>query len=127
MSSEAVPENGPDRPGPVPHADPTYTDPIDTPRVDTPTSTARTRRNRPSRTRAGYTWVALVAAAIIGILLLIFIIQNLDTAPIHLFFWQIDLPLGVTMLLSVIAGALVMALAGGWRIMQLRREAKKRR
>ncbi|NKY45273.1 LapA family protein [Nocardia cerradoensis] len=120
MTSDAVPSQGPD---PVPHTDPPHTDP---PRVDTPPSTAPARRNRALKTRAGYTWVALVAAAVIGVLLLIFILQNLDQVRIHLFFWQFNLPLGVTLLLSVIAGALVMALAGGWRIMQLRRAAKRR-
>ncbi|MDR7168782.1 putative integral membrane protein [Nocardia kruczakiae] len=115
MTSDAVPSPGPD---PVPHTDP--------PRVDNPPSTAPVRRNRALKTRAGYTWVALVAAAVIGVLLLIFILQNLDQVRIHLFFWQFNMPLGVTLLLSVIAGALVMALAGGWRIMQLRRAAKRR-
>lgn len=128
MTSDAVPDHGPD---PVPRAD---TPRVDTPgSVDTPPTTPPTRhkkklsaRDKKVGTRAGYTWVALVAATIIGILLLIFILQNLDQVPIHLFFWQLDLPLGVTMLLSVIAGALVMALAGGWRIVQLRRAAKRR-
>ncbi|WP_216893347.1 LapA family protein [Nocardia alni] len=87
--------------------------------------------NKPSpgkralRTRAGYTWVSLVVAAIIGIIVLIFILQNLDQVHVSLFFWSFSLPLGVTVLLSVIAGALVMGLVGGWRILQLRRVARR--
>ncbi|AHH20363.1 LapA family protein [Nocardia nova] len=118
MTSDAVPHPGQD---PVPHDGP-----LDPPRVDTPPSTTPVKGKRAlKKTRAGYAWVTLVAAAIIGILLLIFILQNLNQVRIHLFFWQFNLPLGVTVLLSVIAGALVMALAGGWRILQLRRVAKR--
>ncbi|MEV5648847.1 LapA family protein [Nocardia sp. NPDC052254] len=118
MTSDAVSHPGQD---PVPHGEP-----LEPPRVDTPPSTRPVKGNRALKTRAGYAWVTLVAAAIIGILLLIFILQNLDQVRIHLFFWEFNMPLGVTLLLSVIAGALVMALAGGWRILQLRRVAKRR-
>ncbi len=75
--------------------------------------------------RTGYTWIALLAAALLGIVLLIFIIQNLDKVRIDLLFWDFELPLGITVLLSVIAGALVMGLVGGVRILQLRHAAKK--
>ena len=61
----------------------------------------------------------------IGIVLLIFIIQNLDKVRTNLLFWHFELPLGVTVLLSVIAGALVMGLVGGVRILQLRHAAKR--
>ncbi|WP_336081500.1 LapA family protein [Nocardia sp. SSK8] len=93
-----------------------------------PAETTPTRRPTPDalvKSRTGYTWIALLAAAILGVLLLIFIIQNLDQAPVQLFFWDFSLPLGITVLLSVIVGALVMGLVGGVRILQLRRAAKK--
>lgn len=77
------------------------------------------------RTRAGYAWSALVAAALIGLLLLIFIMENPDAARIHLFFWHATMPLGVMILLSVIAGALLMSLVAGWRILQLRHTARQ--
>ncbi|MFD4431004.1 lipopolysaccharide assembly LapA domain-containing protein [Nocardia sp. NPDC058497] len=75
--------------------------------------------------KTGYTWIALIAAAIIGIIVLIFIIQNLEKATVDLLFWHFSLPIGITVLLSVIAGALVMGLVGGVRILQLRHAAKK--
>ncbi|WP_194824179.1 lipopolysaccharide assembly LapA domain-containing protein [Nocardia sp. XZ_19_231] len=75
--------------------------------------------------RTGYTWIALLAAALLGIVLLIFIIQNLDKVRTNLLFWHFELPLGVTVLLSVISGALVMGLVGGVRILQLRHAAKR--
>ncbi|WP_410869873.1 lipopolysaccharide assembly LapA domain-containing protein [Nocardia sp. A7] len=75
--------------------------------------------------RTGYTWIALLAAALLGIVLLTFIIQNLDKVKTDLLFWEFELPLGITVLLSVIAGALVMGLVGGVRILQLRHAAKR--
>ena len=65
-------------------------------------------------------------------LLLIFVIQNNVTATFQYFNAQFDLPLGVAMLLAAIAGALVMALVGsmrmiqmGWTIRKLRRQQEK--
>lgn len=86
------------------------------------TPTVTSKKSISSRT--GYAWVGLVAGALILIILLIFILQNLESIRVSLFFWQFNLPIGVAVLLSVIGGALVMALVGGVRIMQLRRAAK---
>ncbi|MBF6354682.1 DUF1049 domain-containing protein [Nocardia higoensis] len=77
------------------------------------------------RSRTGYAWMSLIAGALILVLLLVFILQNLTSVEVSLFFWEFHLPLGVAVLLSVIGGALVMALVGGVRIMQLRRVAKR--
>ncbi|WP_433710741.1 LapA family protein [Nocardia sp. CA-084685] len=84
-----------------------------------------TGRKSLGKSRTGDTWVALVAATLIGIVLLIFILQNLEQQRVDLFFWSFSLPVGILVLLSVIAGALVMALVGGVRIIQLRRAAKR--
>ena len=66
------------------------------------------------------------------VLLLIFVIQNNQTAGFEYFSAQFDLPLGVAMLLAAIAGALVMALVGsvrmiqmGWTIRKLRKQQEK--
>ncbi|ATL72143.1 LapA family protein [Nocardia terpenica] len=121
MTSDAVPTPGPD-PAPPAETPPTPTSP--TPK--TPAKPTTSTGSAPTlKTRTGYTWTALVAAALLGIVVLIFILQNLEQARVHLFFWSFSLPLGATVLLSVIAGALVMALVGGWRILQLRRAAKR--
>lgn len=77
------------------------------------------------RSRFGAAWTALVIAAIVGILLLVFILQNLDEVRLHLLFWHLNLPAGVGALLAALVGALIMALVGGMRIWQLRRVATK--
>ena len=65
------------------------------------------------------TWIALILGAIVLVLLLIFVIQNNQTAGFQYFAAEFDLPLGVAMLLAAIAGALVMALVGSMRMIQM--------
>ncbi|WP_306307550.1 LapA family protein [Nocardia tenerifensis] len=101
------------------------TQPATTPPATTPPVTAPTKTRQSLSTRTGTTWMSLIAGALILIVLLVFILQNLDQVDVGLFFWHFSLPLGVAVLLSVIGGALVMALVGGLRILQLRRVAKK--
>ncbi len=76
-------------------------------------------------TRVGYTWTALVVGALTLIVLLIFILQNSKSVPVTFLFWEFSLPVGVGTLLAAIAGALIMAVVGGLRILQIRRAAKR--
>lgn len=62
---------------------------------------------------------------LILILLLIFITQNMNTVTTTFLVWHLNLPLGVTVLIAAVAGALLTALVGIVRIVQLRRAAKK--
>lgn len=73
---------------------------------------------------AGSTWVALIVGAIVLIVLLAFIMQNMQNVTLTLFAWTFSFPLGIGMLLAAIAGALLMAIVGGVRIMQLRRQVR---
>ncbi|KAA9395509.1 LapA family protein [Kocuria coralli] len=70
---------------------------------------------------SGATWVALIVGLIILILLLVFILQNLNDVLITYMSWQFTLPLGVAMLLSAIAGALIMAMVGSIRLIVVTR------
>ena len=79
------------------------------------------------RTRISGVWIAVVIATILLIFLLIFILQNLDTATVHFLGMSGSLPLAVAMLFSAIAGALLVALVGGARILQLRKENRTTR
>jgi uncharacterized integral membrane protein len=113
-------------------------DPVDDPRGATqpaptaeppvdPAQAAVDRHTSLGHTKAAATWTGLVIGVVVLILLLVFILQNLDQVALQLFFWEFSLPLGVSLLMAAIAGALIMALAGGVRILQIRRVAKKAR
>lgn len=75
----------------------------------------------------GSAWVGLVSGALVTILLLIFIAQNTTNTEVHFLGLDFSLPLGVLILFAAIAGALIMALFAGFRILQLRMRARKAR
>lgn len=79
------------------------------------------------RTLAGGTWAALIIGALLLILLLVFILQNQQQVELNLFAWSFQFPAGIGYLFSAIAGALIMALVGGVRMIELRRQARKLR
>ncbi len=69
-------------------------------------------------------WVGLVAAAIVLILLIIFIAQNLDRVTIHFLGFSGSLPVGLVALISAVVGVLIAAVLGTVRILQLRKALK---
>ncbi len=86
----------------------------------------RRRRSAVRRTRIGGWWVASVASAFALLLLMIFVLQNLQTARISFLGAQGNLPMGIAMLLAAIGGVLIVAIPGTGRIIQLRRLARRR-
>lgn len=77
--------------------------------------------------KLGSAWVGLVLGALVTILLLIFIAQNTTSTDVKYLGLEFSLPLGVLILFAAIAGALIMALFAGFRILQLRMRARKAR
>lgn len=132
----------PDHPQDTPLADPLATNPGGgdiTPVDDThPTraNTAQERETQDSRFdelpdssggKLGSAWIGLVLGAIVTVLLLVFIVQNIESVDVQYFGWGFAFPLGVLVLLAAIAGALIMAMFAGYRILQLRMRARKAR
>ncbi|WP_423446099.1 lipopolysaccharide assembly protein LapA domain-containing protein [Kocuria sp. KSNUG] len=74
---------------------------------------------------SGTVWAALIVGVIVLILLLVFIIQNNVATQFEFLAWTFSLPLGVAMLLSAIAGALIMALVGSVRMFTLSHRLRK--
>ena len=58
-------------------------------------------------TRAAALWSALIVGFLILIVLLVFIMQNTDSATIHFFGWEWNLPVGVAILLAAVCGGLL--------------------
>lgn len=76
---------------------------------------------------AGGTWAALIIGALLLIGLLVFILQNQQQVQLNLFAWTFQFPIGVGFLFAAITGALIMALVGAVRMLELRRQVKKTR
>lgn len=79
------------------------------------------------RTRAGGLWVGIALSAIVLLLLLVFILENQQSASIGYFGAHGHLPLGAALLLAAVAGALLVVIPGSARIMQLRATARRHR
>jgi uncharacterized integral membrane protein len=73
-----------------------------------------------ARSRIGGLWVAAVAFALVLLLLMIFVLQNGQSAEVSFLGAHGNLPMGVALLLAAIFGVLLVALPGTARIMQLR-------
>lgn len=96
----------------------------DGPGVD-PAAVAGIGRAAIPTTRAAHTWVALAAGLVFLVVILVFILQNVKSVPVHFFAAEWNIPLAVDLLLSAVLGALVTFMTGSLRILQLRRVARR--
>ena len=78
-------------------------------------------------TRLSGAWTALVIGVLALVLILIFILQNLQNVQLSFLFFQGHLPLAVALLFAVILGAVIVLAFGGARISQLRGVARRSR
>jgi uncharacterized integral membrane protein len=82
---------------------------------------------RARRTRISATWVGIIVAIVVLVLLLIFILENLRDVKVTYFGASGQLPLGVALLFAAIGGALLVAMVGVARLTQLRLNARRQR
>lgn len=77
-----------------------------------------------SGSKARTVWSGVIVAAIVLILLLIFILQNTADVTIQFFGLSGELPISVALLFAAIAGVLLLAIPGTIRMLQLRKAAR---
>lgn len=77
------------------------------------------------RSRIGAARTALIVSAVVLVLLLLFIVENGRSVKVSFLGASGHMPLGVAMLFAAIAGALLLAIPGTARIVQLRRAARR--
>jgi len=77
-------------------------------------------------TRISAAWTAVVIAAVLGVALIAFVVQNTQKVQIKFFGASGHLPLVVTLLAAAIVGALIVLVVGISRITQLRLSARRR-
>ncbi len=75
--------------------------------------------------RSGALYFGLIVAALLSVVVLIFILQNSDSTTIRFFGFEGEFPIGVAMLLAAVTGILIVAVPGSVRILQLRRSLAK--
>ncbi len=79
------------------------------------------------QTRLSGAWTALVIGIVILVVILVFILQNLQNVEVHFLVMQGQLPLAVALLFAMILGAVVVLAFGAGRILQLRLVARRAR
>jgi uncharacterized integral membrane protein len=82
-------------------------------------------KGKVDRTRVSGVWIGLIATALFIVVLVIFIAQNSHKAPVHFLGWHGHFSIALTILLSAVAGMLLVAIPGTVRILQLRRALQK--
>lgn len=92
-----------------------------------PATQAPAVADQPRVTRAGVVWAAVVAALVVLILLIIFILQNQDQVVVRYLGVEGSVPLGMALFIASVTGGVLVAMAGGARILQLRRNAHRAR
>jgi uncharacterized integral membrane protein len=79
------------------------------------------------RTRLSGAWTALVIAILALVVILVFILQNMQSVELSFLSFHGRLPLAVALLFAVILGAVIVLGFGAARILQLRMVARRAR
>ncbi|WP_422935034.1 LapA family protein [Sinomonas sp. P47F7] len=82
-------------------------------------------RHQPGVTRAGAVWASVVAGLAVFVLLIVFFIQNQDQVRVRFLGLDGNVPLALALLIAAVAGGIIVAIAGGVRILQLRVTARR--
>lgn len=82
---------------------------------------------KPPVTRTGVVWAAVAAGLVLLVLLIIFFIQNQDVVRVTFLGFEGRLALGTALFIAGVGGGILVAIAGGARILQLRRNERKLR
>jgi len=77
-------------------------------------------------TRAGAAWVGISAAAVVAILLIIFLVQNTHQVQVNFLGMSTSTSLALMLLIAAVAGIFVTAVLGTARMVQLRRIIRRR-
>jgi uncharacterized integral membrane protein len=77
-------------------------------------------------TRAGAAWVGLSAAAVVAILLIIFLVQNTHQVQVNFLGMSTSTSLALMLLIAAVAGIFLTSVLGTARMVQLRRIIRRR-
>lgn len=94
-------------------------------RASTPGGWHHVGESPPRITRVSAVWVATAAALVLLILLIVFVLQNSTKVEVHFLGLSGTIPLGMAMLIAAVGGGVVVAIAGGARVAQLRMDARR--
>jgi uncharacterized integral membrane protein len=91
--------------------------------VDAPPAAAVT--SRVPRTRAGATWFGICVAALLFVVLIVFMLQNTRSVEVSFLGMHGNLPLAMALLIAAVGAALLTMAVGAARITQLRLQSRR--
>ncbi len=86
------------------------------------------RQDDPNPLRASRTsrfWLALIALIVVLLVLVVFIAQNTRRVQLSFLGWDWHPPLAVALLIAVVGGLAISAIAGTLRLLQVRRRVRR--
>jgi uncharacterized integral membrane protein len=98
-------------------------DPVTEAPREVPVSSA----NRVPRTRTGATWFGICVAALLFVVLIVFMLQNTSSVQVNFLWMDGSLPLALALLIAAVGTALLTMTVAAARITQLRRLSRQRR
>jgi uncharacterized integral membrane protein len=94
------------------------------PPVDPPDKSAAGRR---PITRTGATWFGICTAALVFVVLIVFMLQNTGSVEVNFLWMHGSLPLALALLIASVGAAILTMVVGAARITQLRRLSRRQR
>ena len=79
------------------------------------------------QTRLSGAWTALIVGIAALVVILVFVLQNLQSVRVNFLIFDGELPLAIALLSAMILGAIIVLAFGGGRILQLRMVARRAR
>jgi uncharacterized integral membrane protein len=79
------------------------------------------------QTRLSGAWTALIVGIVALVVILVFVLQNLQNVRVKFLIFDGELPLAIALLSAMILGAIIVLAFGGGRILQLRMVARRAR
>ena len=81
--------------------------------------------HRMPHTRTGAAWFGICAAALLSVVLIVFMAQNTGRVEVRFLWMDGSLPLALALLIAAVGAALLTMVVGAARITQLRRLARR--
>ena len=82
--------------------------------------------NREPRTRTAAAWFGICVAALLFVVLIVFMLQNTARVEVNFLGWQGTAPLALALLIAAVSAAIATMTVGVARITQLRRLTRRR-
>ena len=114
------------------HRTPTPSDPAPDGGPETPSPNGSgadsiSRSDRAPRTRTSAAWVGICVAALLFVVLIIFMLQNTGSVEVTFLGLHGNLPLAMALLIAAVGAAILTMVVGAARITQLRRLSRRAR